>query len=69
MWKKRVTTCLQMAIKELLDEAERCTKSEATIRTELDCMVKQTRLTEIAARLSEYSREVEAVFEPKGKTK
>lgn len=69
MWKKRVTTCLQMAINELLAEAERCTQSDATIRTELDTMVKQTRLADIAARLTEYSREVDCVAEPKVKTK
>ncbi len=65
MWKKRVLTCLQLAVDELLAEAEKCSVTDATMRTEFDGMVRQTRLVEIAARLKEHARDIESLPERK----
>lgn len=61
MWKARVRTCLETAIGELVREAGAPNNPEMTIRTELDRMVRQTRLQDVAKRLREILREVEAL--------
>lgn len=61
MWKVRVKTCLETAIAELVKESGTANDAEMTIRTELDKMVRQTRLLDVTKRLREVLREVEAL--------
>ena len=67
MWKLRVKTCIEKAVDELLEEAAKNSNPDATIRTELDAMMRQTQLMGLAKRLKELLGEIQAVPEPKKK--
>ncbi len=65
MWKTRVRTCLEKAISEMIAESEDQGDPEMTIRSELDEMVRRTRLVEMAKRLKEALVEIENIPERK----
>lgn len=65
MWKVRVRTCLQTAINEVVNEAQGNIDPDATIRTELDGMVRRTMLLDMENRLKQVLTEVEAIPERK----
>lgn len=67
MWKIRVKAILQTAIDEVIKEQQEDIDPSSTIRTELDHMVRRTRLVDLEHRLRQMLLEVEGVPEPKEK--
>ena len=67
MWKIRVKAILQTAIDEVIKEQHEDIDPSSTIRTELDHMVRRTRLVDLEQRLRQMLLEVEAVPELKEK--
>ncbi|MBS1197974.1 MAG: hypothetical protein H6R18_1759 [Proteobacteria bacterium] len=67
MWKIRVKAILQTAIDEVIKEQQEDIDPSSTIRTELDHMVRRTRLVDLEQRLRQMLLEVEGVPELKEK--
>ncbi len=63
MWKIRVKAILQTAIDEVIKEQHEDIDPGSTIRTELDHMVRRTRLVDLEKRLREMLAEVDGVPE------
>ncbi len=65
MWKIRVKAILQTAIDEVIKERQEDIDPSSTIRTELDHMVRRTRLVELEKRLGQMLLEVDGVPDPR----
>ncbi len=61
MWKIRVKAILQTAIDEVIKERQEDIDPSSTIRTELDHMVRRTRLVELEKRLGQMLLEVDGI--------
>ena len=67
MWKTRVKSLIETAIAEVIKETSEDIDPDSTIRTELDLMVRRTRLVDLEQRLRQMLIEVESVPEVKPK--